>query len=129
MTIKKTSRWQWGILVITLLFAVPMFTVFSFVFYGANETWRHLLDTVLQDYILNSLILLMLGVSIGTLSMGITTAWLTSICRFPGRKVFQWALLLPLAACLYYCLYLYRHAGFFRPGTDLSSGNLSLVSP
>ena len=106
MSIKKTSRWQWGILVITLLFAVPVFTVFSFVFYGANETWQHLLDTVLQDYILNSLIL-MLGVSIGTLSMGITTAWLTSICRFPGRKVFQWALLLPLAVPAYIIAYTY----------------------
>ncbi len=84
-----------------------MFTVFSFVFYGVNETWRHLLDTVLQDYILNSLILLMLGVSIGTLSMGITTAWLTSICRFPGRKVFQWALLLPLAVPAYIIAYTY----------------------
>ena len=106
MSIKKTSRWQWGILVITLLFAVPVFTVFSFVFYGANETWQHLLDTVLQDYILNSLIL-MLGVSIGTLSMGITTAWLTSICRFPGRKIFQWALLLPLAVPAYIIAYTY----------------------
>ncbi len=84
-----------------------MFTVFSFVFYGVNETWRHLLDTVLQDYILNSLILLMLGVSIGTLSMVITTAWLTSICRFPGRKVFQWALLLPLAVPAYIIAYTY----------------------
>ncbi len=106
MAIKKTSRWQWGILVITLLFAVPVFTVFSFVFYGANDTWKHLLDTVLQDYILNSLIL-MLGVSFGTLSIGITTAWLTSICRFPGRKVFQWALLLPLAVPAYIIAYTY----------------------
>ena len=106
MSIKKTSRWQWGILVITLLFAVPVLTVFSFVFYGANETWQHLLNTVLQDYILNSLIL-MLGVSIGTLSMGITTAWLTSICRFPGRNIFQWALLLPLAVPAYIIAYTY----------------------
>ncbi len=106
MATKKTSRWQWGILVITLLFAVPVFTVFSFVFYGANDTWKHLLDTVLQDYILNSLIL-MLGVSFGTLSIGITTAWLTSICRFPGRKVFQWALLLPLAVPAYIIAYTY----------------------
>jgi len=90
------NRWQLGVIFITLLFAVPVITVISFVFTGHNEVWQHLVDTVLVDYINNSL-LLMLGVSFGTLSIGITTAWLTSICEFPGRKIFQWALLLPLA--------------------------------
>jgi iron(III) transport system permease protein len=91
---------------ITLLFAIPIITVVSFVFQGQNEIWQHLVDTVLADYISNSL-LLMLGVSIGTLSIGITTAWLTSMCEFPGRKWFQWALLLPLAVPAYIIAYTY----------------------
>ena len=53
-----TDRWQLGILLITLLFAVPVITVFSFVFQGSNDAWNHLVDTVLSDYISNSLILL-----------------------------------------------------------------------
>jgi len=100
------DRWQLGILMIALLFAVPVITVFSFVFHGSNDAWNHLVDTVLADYISNSLIL-MLGVTFGTLSIGITTAWLTSICDFPGRKFFQWALLLPLAVPAYIIAYTY----------------------
>ncbi|MCP3851387.1 MAG: iron ABC transporter permease [Gammaproteobacteria bacterium] len=100
------NHWQLGVFFITLLFAVPVITVISFVFTGHNEVWQHLVDTVLVDYINNSL-LLMLGVSFGTLSIGITTAWLTSICEFPGRKIFQWALLLPLAMPAYIIAYTY----------------------
>ena len=101
-----TDRWQLGILLFTLLFAVPVITVFSFVFQGSNDAWNHLVDTVLSDYISNSLIL-MLGVTYGTLTIGITTAWLTSICEFPGRRFFQWALLLPLAVPAYIIAYTY----------------------
>ncbi len=105
----RTNRWQWGIIVISLLFSIPVIVVFSSVFQGiggADSAWNHLVDTVLSDYISNSLIL-MLGVSIGTLSIGISTAWLTSICEFPGRKIFQWALLLPLAVPAYIIAYTY----------------------
>lgn len=101
-----TNRWQLGVILVTLLFAVPVITIISFVFEGQNDVWQHLVDTVLADYISNSL-LLMLGVSFGTLSIGITTAWLTSICEFPGRKFFQWALLLPLAVPAYIIAYTY----------------------
>ena len=103
---KVTDRWQLGILAVTLLFAMPVFTVFSFVFQGSGEVWNHLLETVLSDYIINSL-LLIIGVSFGTLSIGITTAWLTSLCEFPGRNFFQWALLLPLAMPAYIIAYTY----------------------
>ncbi|MCW8930571.1 MAG: iron ABC transporter permease [Gammaproteobacteria bacterium] len=101
-----TNRWQFGVTLITLLFAVPVITVISFVFEEQNDVWQHLVDTVLIDYVSNSL-LLMLGVTFGTLSIGITTAWLTSICEFPGRKIFQWALLLPLAVPAYIIAYTY----------------------
>lgn len=100
------DRWKVGILVVTLLFAIPVIVVFSSIFSGTGDAWTHLVNTVLADYISNSLIL-MLGVSIGTLSMGITTAWLTSLCEFPGRKLFQWALLLPLAVPAYIIAYTY----------------------
>lgn len=102
----RLDRWKVGIIILTLLFAIPVIVVFSSIFYGTGDAWAHLVDTVLADYISNSLIL-MLGVSVGTLSMGITTAWLTSICEFPGRKIFQWALLLPLAVPAYIIAYTY----------------------
>jgi iron(III) transport system permease protein len=65
-----------------------------------------LADTVLADYVINSL-LLMLGVAIGTLIGGVGTAWLTSMCNFPGRGLFEWALLLPMAMPAYIIAYTY----------------------
>jgi iron(III) transport system permease protein len=100
------DRWHIGILLITLLFALPVISIFSFVFQDSGEVWQHLAETVLGDYINNSL-WLMLGVAAGTLSIGVTTAWLTSIYDFPGRKFFQWSLLLPLAVPAYIIAYTY----------------------
>lgn len=86
--------------------ALPVLVVASFLFQPFNENWQHLVDYLLKDYVINSLIL-MLGVSVGVLSMGITTAWLTSMVEFPGRKFFTWALLLPLAIPAYIIAYTY----------------------
>ena len=61
---------------------------------------------MLLDYIVNSL-LLMLGVGAGTLLLGASSAWLTALCEFPGRRVFSWALLLPLAMPAYIIAYTY----------------------
>lgn len=106
MVTRFFDRWKLGVFVLTLLFAIPVVVVFSSIFSDSGDVWQHLVDTVLSDYISNSMIL-MLGVSIGTLSMGVTTAWLTSLCEFPGRKFFQWALLLPLAVPAYIIAYTY----------------------
>ena len=86
--------------------ATPVIYVISFVFHPAGEVWAHLVDTVLKDYVINSL-LLMLGVAIGTFILGVSTAWLTTSCQFPGQPVFDWALLLPLAFPAYIIAYTY----------------------
>ncbi len=102
----KLNRWNVSIVVIALLMALPVLVVASFLFLPFNENWSHLYDYLLKDYITNSLIL-MVGVSVGVLSMGIITAWLTSMCEFPGRRFFSWALLLPLAIPAYIIAYTY----------------------
>jgi len=86
--------------------ALPLLVIIGFVFTGSADVFSHLYETVLSDYITNSL-LLMLGVGFGVLLLGIPTAWLTSVCDFPGRKVFAWALLLPLAVPAYIIAYTY----------------------
>lgn len=91
---------------LALLLALPVMVVLGFVFVPAGEVWSHLADTVLKDYVVNSL-WLMLGVAIGTLLLGISTAWLTSMCQFPGRGIFEWALLLPMAMPAYIIAYTY----------------------
>ena len=102
----KLNRWNVSIVAIALLMALPVLVVASFLFLPFNENWTHLYDYLLKDYITNSLIL-MVGVSAGVLSIGITTAWLTSMCEFPGRRFFSWALLLPLAIPAYIIAYTY----------------------
>ncbi len=98
--------WSLGVVLTALGFALPVIVVFGFVFTPAGEVWSHLADTVLPDYLLNSAGL-MIGVTLGTLSMGITMAWLTAMCRFPGRSLFEWAALLPMAMPAYIIAYTY----------------------
>jgi iron(III) transport system permease protein len=98
--------WKPGVLLVALLFSLPLFTIAGFVVYPSGEIWRHLLDTVLAEYLRNSA-LLMLGVAAGTLLIGVGCAWLTSVCVFPGKRIFSWALLLPLAFPAYIIAYTY----------------------
>lgn len=100
------NRWGFSIVMIALLMALPIMVIASFIFQPTNENWQHLLDNLLSEYVVNSL-LLMLGVSAGVLSMGVITAWLTSMCEFPARRYFSWALLLPLAIPAYIIAYTY----------------------
>ncbi len=92
--------------VVALLLALPVFVVLGYLFEPSGEVWNHLVQTVLRDYVVNSL-LLMLGVGIGVLALGVSTAWLTSMCSFPGRSFFEWALLLPMAMPAYIIAYTY----------------------
>ena len=61
-----------------------------------RELWQHLWRTQLPELIANTLVLLF-GVGAGVAVLGVPLAWLTAICEFPGRRFFDWALILPLA--------------------------------
>lgn len=91
---------------LAVLLALPVIVVLLNLFAPSTDTWRHLVDTVLGEYIANSL-LLMLGVAFGVMIGGVTTAWITTMCSFPGRRVFEWALLLPMAVPAYVMAYAY----------------------
>jgi iron(III) transport system permease protein len=86
--------------------ATPVITVFSHVFLRKGDIWAHLIDTVLGSYVTNSL-LMMVGVGVGVLIIGVPAAWMVTLCRFPGRRVFEWALLLPMAMPAYVVAYTY----------------------
>jgi iron(III) transport system permease protein len=98
--------WKPGIFLLAVLFSLPIFTILSFIVHPSSEVWQHLVDTVLGEYLINSA-LLMLGVGTGTLIIGVGCAWLTSVCVFPGKKLFAWGLLLPLAFPGYIIAYTY----------------------
>ncbi len=91
---------------LAVLLAIPVLVVLANVFVPSQGTWDHLAATVLPDYITNSF-WLMLGVAYGVISIGVTCAWLTTMCRFPGRRFLEWALLLPMAVPAYVMAYAY----------------------
>lgn len=93
-------------LIIATLLSLPILVIADSLFAGFGPTWSHLIDTVLPDYIINSL-LLMLGVTLGVLVIGVPTAWFTSTCQFKGKTFFTWLLLLPLAFPAYIIAYTY----------------------
>ena len=109
----KQLPWQISSAAIAALVFFPLLTLLWLSVSGlwlhhGNEpaVWSHLLDTVLADYIGNSLIL-MLGVTLLTLALGIGAAWLVTQYRFKGSRFFNWALLLPLAMPTYIIAYSY----------------------
>ena len=63
---------------------------------GEQAIWQHLFDTKLDRLAVNTL-LLVIGVGIGVVLLGVSLAWLTTLCDFPGRRFFEWAMMLPLA--------------------------------
>lgn len=106
-SLSKQAIWLKSLsLLMALVLFLPVLVIIMSVFTGQGTVWAHLFQTVLGDYISNSLIL-MCGVAFGVLLLGIPTAWLTSVCQFPGRRWLSWALLLPLAVPAYIIAYTY----------------------
>ncbi|MEX0770756.1 MAG: iron ABC transporter permease [Balneolaceae bacterium] len=104
----KTGSRTWNIvtIVIALLVSIPVLTVVANIFIPAGDVWAHLASTVLPGYIRNS-IWLMLGVGTGVFIIGVGTAWLVTMCQFPGQKIFKWALILPMSVPAYLMAYTY----------------------
>ena len=102
------GRHGWTLLTVAIaaLIALPIVVVLLHVFVPAGEVWAHLWNTVLPRYLTNTLGLV-LGVGLGVTLIGVGTAWLVVMFRFPGRGLFQWALLLPLAVPTYVIAYAY----------------------
>lgn len=94
------NGWTVGAIALAGLVGLPVLTVAAIAIAPRGEVWAHLLSTVLPGYVGNSLALIIL-VGTGVLVIGTGTAWLTSLCRFPGRRLFEWSLLLPLACPAY----------------------------
>ena len=100
------NGWVIGLLAIAFVVALPVMTILVIALTPAPEIWAHLLETVFWEYVGNTLAL---GVSVGfgTFLIGTVTAWLVTNYRFPGRRIFEWALLVPLAVPAYVIAYTY----------------------
>ncbi len=94
-------------LALAVLVALPVLAVGVNLFTaGTGDTWGHLMATVLPEYVANS-VWLCLGVGIGVAAMGTGAAWLVALNDFPGRRIAEWALLLPMAMPAYVLAYTY----------------------
>ncbi|MFC4218222.1 ABC transporter permease [Pseudophaeobacter arcticus] len=91
---------------VALACILPMVAVALAALTGGTDTVRHLVDTVLTGYALTTFGLVAL-VSVGTLGIGVGAAWLVTMTRFPGVRLFEIALVLPLAFPAYVLAYAY----------------------
>lgn len=94
------SRGSFYTLPLALLTLVPLAVVLSSFLQPQPDVWAHLGRYVLPGVLRNTLVMV-LGVGLGVLMLGVPLAWLTAVCEFPGRRVFAWALMLPLAMPAY----------------------------
>ena len=99
-------RWHVAASVVAAIVALPVLAIAWTALSPTENIWPHLASTVLPGYVLTTL-LLMAGVGLGTFVIGTGTAWLVAMCRFPGKRLFEWALLLPLAMPGYLIAYVY----------------------
>ncbi|HEX6827703.1 MAG TPA: ABC transporter permease subunit, partial [Burkholderiales bacterium] len=97
----ETGGW-WRVTPFAVAGAVmlPVGVVVSSFLAPAGDVWQHLVETTLAELLVNTF-WLAIGVAAGTAALGVSLAWLTAVCEFPGRKFFAWALLLPLAIPAY----------------------------
>jgi iron(III) transport system permease protein len=87
---------------------LPMLAVALAALTGGTETIGHLASSVLGRYSANTGLLVLL-VSTGTFLVGVGTAWLVTMTRFPGVHLFEVTLVLPLAFPAYVLAYAYTH--------------------
>ncbi len=106
LTQRQSLAWTSGACLLAMIVALPILAVAGIALTGEIEIWRHLLRTVVPGYVLNSLLLMMMT-GAGVLVIGACSAWLVTMCRFPGRKLMEWALVLPLAFPAYVVSYIY----------------------
>ncbi len=91
---------------IAAFLALPILWVAASLLQPGGEAWRHIAATLLPAYVANTALLVAL-VACGVLSIGVLSAWLIASYRFPGARLLEWALVLPLAMPAYVMAYAY----------------------
>ena len=104
--IPALNGWTLAAILVAALSALPIIAILFAAPDGGVEAIVHLARTVLVRYAANTALLMLMAGGIAAL-VGTGCAWLVSAARFPGRRVFEWALVLPLAVPAYIAAYLY----------------------
>ena len=127
MKLLNLNFWNVFIYTIALFFAIPIGLIFLSLFYGFNENFEHIYEVVLLEYSINSLILVT-GVSLVVLIIGVITALLVTSFKFTGSKIFEWALILPLAIPPYLLAFVMTEIFEYSGSGNLILRSLNLIS-
>ncbi|HLD65194.1 MAG TPA: iron ABC transporter permease [Pseudomonas sp.] len=100
MAHRAQRRWYPIVFAIAALVLLPLSVLLLSWQQVDGEIWAHLWATQMPRLLGNTL-LLVTGVGIGVTLLGVSLAWLTSLCEFPGRRWLDWALMLPFAIPAY----------------------------
>lgn len=103
MTSKTWLNMAWAV---SLLLILPVIFLLIQSFASDTALFQHLWATVLTDYIVNTVQLVTLVLVFSAL-FALPVAWLIAMCEFPGKRYFQWLLMLPLAMPAYVVAYVY----------------------
>ena len=98
--------WRFGSAVAAAIVCLPIAALLFIAFQGSAGLWPHMFAYVLPAALKNTLLLL-IGVGFLVTLIGTTTAWIVTAYSFPGRRMLEWALLLPLAVPTYIIAYAY----------------------
>jgi len=92
------QTWLGPILVIllTIVLLFPLGTLALELVSIDLDLWARMWDTILPRTLQNTL-RLVVGVAVGTLVVGVGSAWLVTAYEFPGRQIFDRLLMLPLS--------------------------------
>ena len=113
---RDINKWSVFTLAIVFFLALPIIFIGVELFAGPGDTWSHIVEYLLPDYIWNSLYLVFFC-SILVLIFGVSSAWFVSRYEFHFRRQMEWLLILPLAIPSYIVGYAY--AGIFDYGGSM----------
>ena len=102
----RAPAWVLASAALAIPLLLPLVVVAANALAPAGEAWSHLAATVLPGYVQTSLVLVA-AVLAGVCVVGVTCAFCVTEFEFPGRKLLEWALLLPLAVPAYVTAYAY----------------------
>ena len=106
INLRQNRGWLAACLLSTILVLIPVAALFVIALQPGDGTWPHLAGYVLPRAMITTLALMAIVAAL-TASIGMGAAWLTATCEFPGRRLLEVALVLPLAIPTYIAAFAY----------------------
>ncbi|MBU3725607.1 MAG: iron ABC transporter permease [Burkholderiaceae bacterium] len=97
------------LLVIAISLPLGAVLVFGLKSLASPQTLIALAESVLAGYVLNTVLISLLA-GVVALGLGLPSAWMIAAYAFPGRKLLEWSMILPMAMPAYVLAYAYTDA-------------------